>query len=184
MNMRKKVVLTMVLSFLLVISLASCNSGEVNGGNTGNDKLPLEGDLTSIIEEIYESIDFDLPVGNMAVDLSNSEIVKFNMGLDDGSKVKEAVMSEAMIGSQAYSLVLARVNDGENVEDLAKAMLNGIDQRKWICVEADDLQVVTYGDAVLLVMIDSNLDEVATSDKIVDAFSEICGGDFDATLTK
>jgi hypothetical protein len=182
--MVKKTILTMVLSLLILGSLAGCNNGELNDGNSGKDKLPLEGDLSSIIEEIYEAIDFDLPVGNMAVDLSNGELLKFNIGLDDGSKIKEAVISEAMISSQAYSLVLARVNDVENVEDVARAMLNGIDQRKWICVEADDLQVVTYGDVVLLVMIDSNLEEVATSKKIVEAFGELCGGAFDTTLSK
>jgi hypothetical protein len=184
MSMRKKVILAAVLSFLMVWAMAGCGGAEGNDGDTNVNKLPLEGDLTSIIEEIYEVIGFDLPVGNMEVDLSNNELVKFNMGLDDGSKIKEAVMSEAMSGSQAYSLVLARVNNKEDAEDVAEDMINGIDQRKWICVEADDLQVVTYGDAVLLVMIDSNLEEVTTSEEIVKAFGEICGGEFDAAFSK
>jgi hypothetical protein len=98
--------------------------------------------------------------------------------------VKEAVVSEAMIGSQAYSLVLARVNNVSDAEAVAKDMLNGIDQRKWICVMADDLQIVTYNDLIMLVMVDSNLKDAVTSQQVADAFKEMCGADFDLKLSK
>ena len=51
----------------------------------------------------------------------------------------------------------------------------GIDPRKWICVEADDVQVVSYGDVVMLIMVDST--SGLTSQSFVDAFAQVCGGD-------
>lgn len=162
----------------------STTDNEAEKEEDGAGEAILEGDLTAVIEKIYEKTGFELMVGNTPVDLTNSETMKYNMGLEDASKIKEAVVSEAMISSQAYSLVLARVNDAADAKDVANDMLNGIDQRKWICVIADDLQVVTKDDLVLLVMVSSEMKDTVTSQKLVDAFGEICGADFDEVLTK
>lgn len=189
MKARTKGTTIFLIALILALMFGGCSAEGDNGGSgtngegRPNDRLPLEGDLTGIIEQIYEKTGFDLNVESWSVDLTDSESVKFNMGLDDASQIKEAVMSEALISSQAYSLILARVSDEGEAEGVAKAMLNGVDPRKWICVEADDLRVVAYRDAVLLVMIDSNLG-TSTSKELVDAFGEICGGDFDTALIK
>ena len=55
-------------------------------------------------------------------------------------------------------------------------MKAGINPRKWVCVEADDLQVVASEDVVLLLMVSSQLSDSVTSQQIVDAFREVCGG--------
>lgn len=49
---------------------------------------------------------------------------------------------------------------------------------------ADDLQIVTYNDLIMLVMVDSNLKDAVTSQQVVDAFREMCGTDFDLKLSK
>ena len=85
-----------------------------------------------------------------------------------------------MIGAQAYSLVVARVSDTEKVEDIKKAMFEGIDTRKWICVEADQLRVVSYGDIVMLVMVSSQLAD-GLADELVVAFGEVMKGEALAT---
>lgn len=91
--------------------------------------------------------------------------------------IKEAYFSESMIGAQAYSLVVARVEDAteEKVEEIKKAMFEGINTRKWICVEADMLRVVSYKDVVMLVMISSQLDD-KVADGMVKAFAEAVSG--------
>lgn len=178
--MRNKISAIFILVAMFMVLVTGCKKTE-GGGNMPED---LKGDLTSIIGTIYEKAKVDLSLGNTPIDLTNKDMVKYNMGLDDASKVKEAVVSEAMIGSQAYSLVLARVNNAADAEAVAKDMLNGIDQRKWICVMADDLQIVTYNDLIMLVMVDSNLKDAVTSQQVADAFKEMCGADFDLKLSK
>ena len=41
-------------------------------------------------------------------------------------------------------------------------------------MEADDLQVVSYGEVVMLIMVGS--DTGMTSQSFVDAFAQVCGG--------
>jgi hypothetical protein len=137
-----------------------------------------------MIKEIYEVKNPGLMVADIPVDLNNSDSVKYYTGLSDVSKIKEAVASEAMIGSQAYSLVLVQLNDEKDAETVADEMLKGIDTRKWICVEADDLRVVGHDDVIMLFMVSSALKENVTSKQMVDAFKEVCDGELDIELKK
>lgn len=133
-------------------------------------------ELTDIIEAIYKIKPIEIKVQTMPVDLANADAVKYNTGLSSAEKIKEATVSESMIGSQAYSLVLVRVKDNADLESVAKAMKEGIDQRKWICVEADDLRVVGAGDVILLMMVSSDFAEMVTADDITEAFKTVSGG--------
>jgi hypothetical protein len=81
-----------------------------------------------------------------------------------------------MMGSQAYSLVVVKLKDAADAEAVAAEMLSGINPRKWICVEADDLRVSAAGDAVVLIMVGSAHADVATAAGITEAFSAVAGG--------
>ena len=59
-------------------------------------------------------------------------------------------------------------------------MKAGVDPRKWICVEADDLKVAGRADVVMLVMVNSANDMTAQS--FVDAFQKTVGGTLDFVL--
>ncbi len=144
----------------------------------------LSGELSVIIDKIYEKKDSGLMLASTPLDLTNMDSVIYNTGMDDISKVKEAIISEAMISSQAYSLVLVRVNDPADAEEVANDMKNGINQSKWICVTADDLQIVTHDDLVLLIMVSSELKDTVTSQQIIDAFQVVCGEELDLIITK
>lgn len=136
----------------------------------------LEGkSLEEIVELIYAKHPMELSLMTVPVDLSDEYTVKGYLGLDSAGGVEEAVASESAFGSQAYSLVLCRVKDPANTQTIARQMFNGIDQRKWICVEADDLKVSAYHDLVLLVMIGSEYEETATADQLTEAFIQVCG---------
>lgn len=141
-------------------------------------------ELFSIISKIYEIKDPGLALGDIPVDLTNTDSVKYYTGLTDTSMVKDIAVSEAMIGSQAYSLVLVQVNNASDANSVANEMLNGIDQRKWVCVEADDLQVVAQDDLVMLFMVSSELKDSVTSQDIVNAFKDVRGGEVDIELKK
>ncbi len=142
------------------------------------------GELQSIIEKIYEIKSTEFMVGDVPVDLNDPDSVKYFTGLSDVSKIKEVAVSEPMMGSQAYSLVLVKLNQQEDAETVANEMLQGIDQRKWICVEADDLKVAAQGDVVMLIMVSSTFEDALTSQDIVDAFQEVRQAELDILLEK
>jgi hypothetical protein len=113
----------------------------------------------------------------MTLDLTDTSedglwMVKNYTGLDNAESISEAAFYEPMMGSIPYSMVMVRVNEGADVKAVAEGMKNGIDTRKWICVEADDLQVVSFGDVAMLIMVGS--DTGMTSQAFVDAFQKVC----------
>ena len=112
------------------------------------------------------------------VDINDTDALTAFTGLTDASKIKEVVASEPMMGSQAYSLVLVRVNDSADAEAVADAMKAGINPSKWVCVTADNVKVAAYGDVVMLAMTSSSLD-VPTAEELVNAFQTVCGGTLD-----
>ena len=142
----------------------------------------LDGTLSEIIVKLNEQKTPEFMTGEIPVDLTDADSVKYMTGLDSAEKVKEAAAHESMMGSQAYSLVLVRLNDAADAEAVATEMKNGIDQRKWICVEADDLRVVASGDLVMLIMIDSEYASTVTAADYVDAFTALAGGSLDVDL--
>lgn len=169
----KRIVWMMVC--VMLISLCT-GCGTRTGDNGSQGTLGAEGELTDIITQIYEKKDPGIEVVTAYVDLSNADIVKMYTGLDSADGIQEAVPSEAMMNSQAYSLVLVRVVDEDEAAEVAKAMREGIDQRKWVCVEADDMQVVGCKDLVMLFMVSSEYSDTVTSADMVEAFKEVCGG--------
>ena len=161
-------------------SLAACGAA-----NTPATEAPTEApavSLTGTLEELLYKVIEIQPVefmgGAMTLDLTDTSedglwMVKNYTGLDSADSITEAAFFEPMMGSIPYSMVAVRVADGADIKAVAEGMKNGIDQRKWICVEADDLQVVSYGDVVLLIMVGS--DTGMTSQSFVDAFVQVCG---------
>lgn len=73
--------------------------------------------------------------------------------------------ADALISSTAHSVCLVTLPEGSDVSAFANRVRKNADPRKWICVEAEKVEVVTKGNMVLLVMSDS-----ATTDKIVNNF--------------
>lgn len=137
---------------------------------TGPAGTPIE-----LIDKLYAQKAVELMLGTVPVDLSNADSVNAYLGLSDASKVKEAAVSEALIGSQAYSLAVVRVKDSKDAASVAKSMKSGINPRKWVCVEADDLRVAYCGDVVMLIMVQSSMADMVTSAQMVTAFQSVCG---------
>ncbi len=125
--------------------------------NTGSEQ---EGTVESqpvdeaVINELFGIIDMlnsgvELPmVGSMALD---AEVFPYYAFIDKPAGV-EAVVSEAMMGSIAHSVVIFKCADGVDVSAIASQVEANVNPRKWICVEAEKTAVVVKGNYILLVM--------------------------------
>jgi len=176
-----KKMISMLLALTMVFALAACG-----GNNTPATEAPteaavsVEGTMEELLNKVVEIQPVEFMGGTMPIDLTDTSedglwMLKNYTGLDSAELITEAAFFEPMMGSIPYSMVMVRVAADAGVGTVAEGMKNGIDQRKWICVEADDLQVVSYGDVVMLIMVGS--DTGMTSQSFVDAFSQVCGGD-------
>jgi len=146
----------------------------------------LEGTLPEIIEKIYAQKESGLMVMTMEPDLTDLDALPYYTGLKEATKIKAAAVSESAFGSQAYSLVLVRLNDAKDAEEIANAMLEGIDTRKWCCVQADDVRVAAYGDVIMFIMTSTEFVSggAASAQDLTDAFSTVCGGELSVNKAK
>ena len=102
------------------------------------------------------------------------ESVTYYTGLADGSKIAEIAISEPMMG-QAYSLVVLKVVSADDAAAVAQEMYDNIDQRKWICVEADTKTAAYAGDVVMFFMVNSDFAEQVSTESMVEAFKAAVG---------
>ncbi|MDD6290795.1 MAG: hypothetical protein PUA77_03250 [Lachnospiraceae bacterium] len=180
--MIKKIV-ALLLCAAITFSMTACGNKTQNSSSatekateeTTRPAAPSFESTEDIINAIYEKKPMELNMGSIPVDLTDEFALQSYLGLtpDDADKLVEATASEAMMG-QACSIVTVELIDASDAGEIAQKMANGIDQNKWICVEADNLRVVTCDKYILLVMISSSLDSVSV-DEIVNAFTEVCG---------
>ncbi len=183
-----KRMMTLALALCLTLTLAACGgSGEAADTSVPTTTAPaqLEGTVEELVEQVaaIESVDFVTAVTTL--DLTDTSetglwMIQRNTGLESGEQLAEAAIFEPMMGSLAFSLVMVRVAEGVDAKTVAEDMYNGIDTRKWVCVEADDLMVCGYGDVVMLIMVDTGTDLAAQP--FVDAFQTVCGGTLDFVM--
>ena len=171
-----KKIVSIVLALSLVLSLAAC--GGKKAEETQAPALSVEGTMEELLNKTVEQRPVEFMGGVIPVDLTDSSedglwAIKSYTGLDSAESITEAAAFEPMMGSMAFSMVLVRVAEGADAKAVAESMKSGIDTRKWICVEADDLKVAGFGDVVMLIMVNS--DSGMTSQSFVDAFAKVAG---------
>ena len=172
--MKKFVAIVLALS--LVLSLVACGGKKTQ--ETEAAALKVEGTMEELLNKTIEQRPVEFMGGVIPVDLTDSSedglwALKSYTGLDDAAKITEAAAFEPMMGSMAFSMVLVRTAEGADAKAVAESMKSGIDTRKWICVEADDLKVAGFGDVVMLIMVNS--DSGMTAQSFVDAFATVAG---------
>ncbi len=161
------VAIVVFLVVMLSIVLISVNN---RTKETGVQVSSVE-ELTNLLNEVYDGVEEELySLDNRTIDLSDANSVKSYTGLDNGDDLEFAVVSEPLINAQAYSVVMAKVKDGVNANEVAKEMSEKVDTRKWICVSADKLYATNSGDIVFLVMTN---EEMAKS--VYDSFKKVAG---------
>ncbi len=169
--------------------LDSGNDSEAETENENNDETPVGDDVAvdnktpaEIIDAIYAENPVELSVITMDVDLTDPDALAYYTGLKSAEKISAASVSESAFGSQAYSLVIVKVNDAADAKTVAEEMKENIDQRKWCCVEADDMKVCADGNTVMLFMVDSEFADSVTASDLAEAFKTVCGGSVDVEL--
>ena len=164
-----------VLALAMVLSMAACGK---KTEETEAPALKVEGTMEELLNKTIEQRPVEFMGGVIPVDLTDTSedglwVLKNYTGLDSAESITEAAAFEPMMGSLAFSMVMVRLAEGADAKTVAESMKSGIDTRKWICVEADDLKVAGFGDVVMLIMVNS--DSGMTAQSFVDAFAKVTG---------
>lgn len=117
---------------------------------TGCGEKNIEGSLPDIMTKLYEGISEEekpMMLDNIELNSENFEYYAFA-----DVKYKEAIASEAMTGATPHSVVLIRLENAKDSEQVVKEIKEKANPRKWICVEAENTYVVSKGDLVVLIM--------------------------------
>lgn len=157
----KKLSLVLVCALLLAL-FAGCGASSSSASAGGN----IPGSLEEIMEKLYEGIDENNMPMVANVELTDENAESF-VGVP-ASDFKEGLASDALINAVAHSVCLLRAEDAAAAEELAKAVDENADPRKWVCVEAEKKVVEQRGDLVLLVMASADL-----TDQIVANFQAL-----------
>lgn len=187
-----------ILTLMLAMSLSACSCAKQPDATVGTDptgtaaptqpagnEKRLTGTMVENIGRIMEKNPVEFMGATIPVDLSDTSeeglwALKNYTGLESAERITDVAVYEPMTGSQAFSLVLVRVKNAGDVETVARQMKENIDPRKWICAQADQVEVAGYGDTVMFIMVDSQLGKTAKS--YLEAFESVCGGKPDFTL--
>ena len=116
----------------------------------------IEGTLEEIMAKVYEGIGQE----ELPMMLMNTEVTKENIEYFVGTSdidFKEALVREPGITSIAHSVVLVRLNDAKQADDVVAKIKENANPRKWICVEASNVVVKSKGDLVILIMSNEEL---------------------------
>ena len=179
----EKVQVTMTDEFDELIMKVFAEAGHLVNEEPKADAVDIAtASAEAIIDAINEIEAPEFMFGVIPVEISDADALKMYTGLDSAEGIKEVAVCESMMGSQAYSLVVVKLENADNAKKIAEAMKAGIDPRKWICVEADDLKVSAKGDVVMLIMVDSEYKESISAASVTEAFKTVCGGTLDFEL--
>lgn len=109
---------------------------------------------------VYSQCMDQLPMATMSMPLplEDMEMVTYHTGLTDLTGITDIILSESMIGSFAYSLVMVRT-DGTNTDAVMTALSEQINPAKWVCVRADQIRCVRLDNDIVLVMSDNGRTE-------------------------
>lgn len=155
-----------IMTAVLLLSMTACSGGSAAGDKT------VSGTLPEILTKLYDTVDVDDETRDFLKNrLQTTEVTKENLGFYFGvsdANFTEAVASEPMMSSIAFSICLMRVEDGTDIESLKTEIKEKVDPRKWICVEVDaaDVRVENIGNLVILIMAEN-------SEKYSEAFNAL-----------
>lgn len=123
---------------------------------TGCGNKNIEGSLSDIMDKLYAGItEKPMMLSNIELNDENFE----NYAFVD-VKYKEAIASESMVGSIPHSVVLIRLENASDADQVVKDIEKNANPRKWICVEAENTYVLSKGDLVVLIMSNDNANKI------------------------
>ncbi len=143
-----KRLLAVALTIAMLVSLTAC----------GGSSASIEGDLTELMDKLYETADVDEDTRQAFEGFFTDQITADNeqsiLGSSDISYT-EGVYSMPMISSIAYLCVLLRVEDG-TANQVKETLQANADPDRWVCVSAETVLTESRGDLVLFIMCDQD----------------------------
>lgn len=137
------------IAMLMSLSMVGC------GSKTSKGDAVLSEDLTSILEKIYESADFDKEQKDAIMNYETTKLdesdAEFILGSEE-VKFKEGILSAPLMNVIPYQLVLLRLEDGADIETTKEILSKNANPRKWVCVEAEEVVVENIDNVVLFMM--------------------------------
>lgn len=127
-------------------------------------------DTAVLLDKLAKLVPMEFPTGIMTIDHTDLEALEAYTGLKANTGIVELSVLEPMMGSQAYSVVLVKLDGTVDATTVANDIKENVNPRKWICVEADDLNADVVGEYVIFAMLDDEFKESATAKGITDAF--------------
>ena len=125
-------------------------------------------ELTRLLDSLYEGYNEELPMlGTRTLTAEEYEYIVFTPYVEG----MEAAISEPMMGSIAHAVVALTVPEGTDVETVRASIEANADPRRWICVEAEQVNVVASGNTILFVM-----SSAALADTVVNNFNAKMAG--------
>ena len=151
--------------FALVLSLGLILVG--CGKEEAKDKN-IDGSLEDIMSKVYEQLPEDKrPMGLTNIEVTAENVEGF-LGTAD-IEYKEALASEPMVSSIAHSVVLVRVEDESQVDNVMSQIKENVNPRKWLCVGVEEDQVIVKNKGNLIILIMAATD----SDKLEAGFDSL-----------
>lgn len=173
----------LIIGITLIIFIGLIVLLIVNGAfDTGGRMIPLNTyeNMETLINDIYKESGMELDsLETTEIDLNDEYAITSYTGLEDVSEIDMVVVSESMISIEPYSLVLVKVKDSIKIEEIKEKMVNNIDMRKWVCVNADVVYATNHNDVIIMIM---GTEDLAKAQ--FDAFLSLVGTNIGKKLTR
>ena len=144
-----------VVAIVVVKSIKTKNANaDVENESSNSLSITTAEDMGNLIDKLYVGLEDKLPnsLTSSELDISNPELVKTYTGLDNIEGIESIVVSEPMMSSQAYSLILVKADTSKRADEIAKLMNENVNTNKWICVTAEKVYSTSSGNIAFLIM--------------------------------
>ena len=176
--------IALVLALVLAMGCMTACGGEKTPETTAPAAAATapEGACADLMNSLYENVTVELALMTETTEgmLSDAEMFTYLTTIETMDGIVDAAVSQPMMGSQAYHIVLVRAESNEKAQELAQHMFDTMDMARWVCVQATEKQAVVCGDLAFFVMLDPQYG--VTSEQIVEAFTTVCGGSVDSVI--
>ncbi len=147
-----------ICAVIVLIVLAVIIGIAVKSNNNGTIKIESTANMKNLIDSIYKNANVELPsLETNEIDMSDNYTVSTYTGSQDNSNIESIIVSEPLISSQAYSLVVMKLKNSADVEKVKQNIYDNVNMSKWICVSAEKLYITNYNNIVFYVMSDEDL---------------------------
>ena len=174
MNKNTKIIIAIVAIIAvigIVVAVVMMNKEKAEGGNA-ESKLSINtaDDMIKLVDDMYKDIEMFPSIETAEIDVNDKDMFTSVTGLESSEKIDKVVVSQPMMSSQAYSLVLVKVKDANDANAIAKEMNEKANPNKWVCVSAERVYSTSVNNLVCFVMADADI-----ADPVYNNFKKLAG---------